>query len=548
MSWFNNEETTEIWKLYQAGVKHHNAKEMYSDAERNYNFYYDEQWKGVFKKSKKTALPSKNIIEPIVDHKAAMVAMNITAIVFTAMTGNAIAADVARFKTDFCRRMWERLKMDTAKWDIITRGASVGDAWSYLFVDKLADTVTRQDINIKHRIVNNTNIYLSDEQNPNINEQEWIIIEERFPVQYVRNKAKENGIEDIDQIVSDEETSTQTGSSKNDEVKSDLGKCTSLLFMRLKDNKLEHCRATKTVVYEPMQTLPIPRYPLAVFRWKSRVGSARGVSEISGLIGNQLVINECLARNNIATQNFTYPTPVYDKQKVQNVEELSMVGGMIAVDNLGNNPVGDLITYLQPPQISSWAFTFPKELAEDTQKLKGTNDATLGNINPEQASGEAIKAQRDQAAIPLNHQTQNFQQYVEDIALIMADLLTAYSVNGIVGGTNEDGEEIIITQDVLRATETDLKIDISPVDPLSTTAQEVSIGNLFHSPLIQNTPLLKEYTAMLDDTSIIPKGKLEALIESRETLERQAMQQQAMQPPETLLQGGMPVEMPQMPM
>ena len=44
------------------------------------------------------------------------------------------------------------------------------------------------------RLIDKTALYLADEQEPNLEEQEWIIIAERVPVENVRRQAKNNGL------------------------------------------------------------------------------------------------------------------------------------------------------------------------------------------------------------------------------------------------------------------------------------------------------------------------------------------------------------------
>lgn len=43
------------------------------------------------------------------------------------------------------------------------------------------------------RLIDKTSLYLANEQEPNLKEQEWIIIAERVPVDSVRKQAKEMG-------------------------------------------------------------------------------------------------------------------------------------------------------------------------------------------------------------------------------------------------------------------------------------------------------------------------------------------------------------------
>ncbi len=548
-----HQETTDIWDKYQNGVDHHHATEMYEDAETNNNFYIGEQWKGVFKKSAPRKLPMENFIKPTIKYKTAMVAMNKVAIIFSAMDENAETAVLAKALTKYASRQWEHSKMDSVSWDMIKRAAITGDSWLYCYVENGPDSAKPTEPDIKHRIINNTNIYLADEQNPNISEQEYIIISERIPVSKAREIAKRNKIKEFELITSDEETETQVGESKNNEVKNKLGKCTSLLFMRKVPGGIEFCRSTKTVVYEPLSVIPLDTYPIAPLRWENNIGTARGLSAVKYMIPNQISVNQFLWRMDTVLQDTAYPKMAYDANKIQDAGKISNVGATIPVDNLSQNRVSDLITYLTPPPVNSMANTFMQDMIDTTQKLEGAGDAATGQINPENASGEAIKAARDQAAIPLNEPTQNYQQFVEDLALVWFKLWAVYSVNGI--RVEVDGKEIFIPPEVLKGMTPNLKVDISPVDPFSVVSQEISIDRLFNSQLIQNTALLKEYVEMLDDTSTVPKSKLEALIKARKAAEQAQMNMKMLLQENEMLKaqllspqqmGGVTNEVPQM--
>ena len=62
----------------------------------------------------------------------------------------------------------------------------------------------------------------------------------------VINDGTEYGV--IRMIVSDEADETQLGVTSADEVQTDNGKCTSLLFMRKTTDGMEFCRSTETVI------------------------------------------------------------------------------------------------------------------------------------------------------------------------------------------------------------------------------------------------------------------------------------------------------------
>lgn len=508
---------TAVYDLYERGVEHHNMLNMYRNCEKYHNFYIGDQWHGL--KSGDEDLPIFNFIKPVGKYKIALIAQNQMSIVYSAMGGDTeMVTDVCEALSKFAAAQWEKSKMDTQAWRVIKNAFITGDHYLYCYDDRKPSESIVQDLKprLKMRLIHKTNVYLADEQNPELNEQEYIIISGRDSVSKIRKTAKKNGIpqDKIDLIVSDDETETQIGEDKNKEVKSESGKCTWILFMKLTDAGLEYSRSTKYVEFEPKKVLPsLDVYPIVGMRWEEKIGSARGESGVKYLIPNQLEVNKTAARRAIAVKRFAFPTLVYDAHKVTDVDKLSTVGASIAIENLNENNINTIIQYLNPAPISGDAAELQKETIDRTRELEGASDAATGQIDPTQASGEAIKAARDQAAIPLNEQIAAYKQFVEDIALLWYKLWVVYSPQGLQINYDDNGEQVseVIPADVLQGLDIDIKIDVSPVDPYSKISQQLALDRLLQGEYIR----FEEYVNALDDTSSVPKAALQAILKDR---------------------------------
>lgn len=79
----DQDDATEIWKKYRKGVEHHQRAGLYDKTRKAYRFFEGDQWAGV--ESGGEALPQYNIIQPVVEHKTASVAMNGMAINYSPM-------------------------------------------------------------------------------------------------------------------------------------------------------------------------------------------------------------------------------------------------------------------------------------------------------------------------------------------------------------------------------------------------------------------------------------------------------------------------------
>lgn len=497
-----DDNTTELWDLYQKGVDHHNAISLYSTTEKAYNFYEDRQWVGV--EAGGEALPFYNIIKPIVKYKTASIAMNDMAIVMSPMDRQEGFQEVCDHLNGYAKTQWEKLKMESVNWDVVKAAQIAGDAYLYFY-----------DKGNKCQAIDNTNVYLSDEQSADIQKQSYIIISERLQVSDVREIAKENGIDDIDLIVADE---AEHQTNKKDEVKAGKGKCTSLLKMWKENGVVHFCKAVKQVVYQPDTPIEgLTYYPLANLVIEQLHNSSRGQGEVKPRIANQIEINKTLYRRSEAVKQAAFPQLVYDEMKLENPEMIGVAGQALAMSG-GVSNVRDVITYLQAQPISSDAKLLCDELMQVTKDLAGAGDAALGQVDPERASGDAIIAVRDQASIPLNESISAYKQYVEDVANIWYSMWVAYNPEGMdVKYTDEEGQEVQghVDGETLTEMQVNVRIDVSPNNPFSKYAQEKSLDNLFQNQQLS----FEEYINALDDNSSVPKNKMLAIIERRKVQE-----------------------------
>ena len=491
----NKKDCTEIWQRYQRGRDHHNMLGLYAKTERAFNFFEGRQWENG------QELPFYNFIQPVVDYKVASICTNNMEIVYSSMNFDALhekVEGVCKLLNGYAARQWEQLKMDQKMWDINREAAIAGDAYLY-FQDSAHAT-----------FVDNTAIYFCDEQEPDLQQQKYILIAERRFVSDVKEDAKKAGLSKalVDQIVADAD---EVGV----EVECEEGKCTSILMFERVNGEVAVTRSTRTVVYQPTTVIRgLGLYPVVSLVWDRMKHSCRGVGEVGPMIPNQIETNRTLVRRTEAVKLASYPRMVYDEQKIANMDEMEEAGQRIALQNMAANRISDVIGYLSPAPISSDARILNDELQAMTKTLAGAGDAALGQVNPENASGAAIIAVRDQAMLPLNAQVQAYQQLIEDIARVWLALWVAYSPNGLQVQYFEDGEPVTetVSREVLRRMKIDIRIDVSPANPFSKYAKEQSLENLFRAGAIT----FEEYVSALDDDAVMPKGKLTTILKGRE--------------------------------
>ena len=523
---------TEIWNKYEKCKKYAEKKNIVQKTEKNWNFYIGDQWKGL--ESGGETLPKFNFIKPTVQYKVSVVAQNAMTAVYSDMSMRDDLKDVYDSLNKFWQQCWEKAKMNDSAWKLLKNAAVQGDAYTY-WPD--GDTLSPP------QILPNTSVYLSDENIENIQEQRFIIVRERWDLAAVKKLAKENGVaaKDIALIEPDEEKENQIYNKTEVE-----DKVTVLLYMEKDENAVVNTgRATETCVIVPLDMKirkngneeiigKLEVYPIIPYVWESVPNSARGIGEVEQLIPNQLELNKTLARRSMAVKMGAYPRLAYDANAIDNPEDLDKVGAAIAVNGGGAQSINQMIAYLNPANISSDALKLSDDLLQITKDLAGASDYALGNINPEQASGTAIIAVRDQAQVPLNEQTARYKQWVEDVSLLWMDLWIVFNENGISFEYEDEYgnvSPITITQDQLRQLKPMVRIDVSPDNQWTKLAEQQSLDSMLQLDKIT----LEEYAEMTPENSSVPKQKLLQIIGKRKQQEQQMMmqQQQMMQ-----MQGG----------
>ena len=502
---------TEIWQKYEKCKEYLDGKGIVAKTNRNWNFFIGKQWEGCNTGGQE--LPMLNFIKPIVQYKVSSVAQNAMTAVYSDMEMRSELQGVYDKLNKYWQQCWEKAKMTQSAWRVLKAGAIQGDTYVYW---QDGDTLQPP------MIIDNSCVFLSNENIDNIQEQEYIIVRERWTLDAVKKYAEDNGIskEEIKKIATDTDTETQLFNKKEVE-----DKVTVLFYMTKKDGIVHTGRATKEVVIEKVEPIKATKdgrelrgltvYPVIPYVWENVPNSARGVGEVEQLIPNQLELNKTLARRSMAVNIGAYPRLAYDANAIENPEDLNKVGVAIAV-NGGSQSINQMISYLNATNISSDADKLSNDLLQITKDLAGASDYALGNINPEQASGTAIIAVRDSAQVPLSEQVARYRQWVEDVSLLWLDLWISYNPDGISFMTEIDGREVEVTipQEELENLKPTVRIDVSPDNQWTKLAEQQTLDNM----LMNQHITIEEYVEATPDNSSVPKAKLKAILEKRQQM------------------------------
>ena len=574
---------SKFWRRYEKGKDYLDTKDLLNRTNKCWNFFVGKQWEGV--ETDGEELPFFNYIHPNVMRKVTTIYTNRMAVNYSDMDGREDLQPIYTKLSQMFSAKWEKANEDTLCRKTLKHGAITGDGYQYFPTGDVEDV----------QMLNITDILFGDESEPNIQRQPYVIIQERRSVAEVKEMARANGIseEEIALIRPDRDTEHTLGNI--DEVQSsdssDSTKVTMITHFEKKREPITKAvwengegtlvetgetrevvwvaKCTKDCVIEeerPITGTPsemdilqgrqgraLSRYPIIKFSWEEFPNDARGVSQVEGLIPNQILINKTLARRSMTTKNTAYPRMAYDETMVSNPDDLMKVGMPIAVTSGGAQSVNQAVSYLNPAQSNDEPKKLTDDLLEITQELSGSGDTTMGNIDLQRVAASAIVAVNDQAQSMHDDTVANLQLFVEDMANLWVELWQVFSPNGMTVvmkktvqmpvidpmtgqpqidpmtgqpqmQTKEMDVPVTITAEELDQIKPLTRIDVTKDNSFTREAQQQVIDGLLEKGHIS----LEEWVELATDTSPVPKHGLQTIIERRKQMQQEQMQQQMM--------------------
>lgn len=508
-------EKTSTWELYEKSVNFLQRLNLYGNTDTFNRFYIGDQWYGL-KLSKSVEPVCLNIIQQIVKQKTSIVTENLFAINYSPENGDSQefiqnASDVCASLNRYASKIWDFDQMDYKVKLWAKKNAIVGQAICYV------NYANQRPIN---EDINNVDIMFGDENNADIQSQPYILIRQRKTILDVKNYAKDKVSEEqLKYIVGDNDTSTISG--QTDELEDKVWLLTK--FWKDKKGQVHYTKSVKFLDIEEDVPMGISLYPIAIWNWEDREGSARGVGEVEYLKANQMEINKTIMRRLITVKNTAYPQKVINEDAIQNVNDVNKVGATVRFKDMGSTRASDVFMNTTPAQMSTDAEKVQSELISYTKDLTNVSEATTGNIDPSRSSGRAILAVQQAQNQPLTDQVIGLKKFLEDIARIWFEYWKKNSKDVVVFYKRKDeitGEEIIVEdkvdKNVMKQLQAFVKVDITPRGAYDRYAQELSLENLMSGGFIQ----FPEYVESLDSDSVMPKTKLEKILKERK--EKQA--------------------------
>ena len=526
-----NTSPEKIWKEYENGVSYKGSlgdKGLYEQSKRNERFYCGDQWRGA-QCGADRPLVRHNVIKRIGDYKQAVIGSSPLSVSFSAegvpdiKATRETSADIRKnapellanggnplekmdrmqeldfitgVMSDYCTTTMERLKFNNIKDKALRKAYLSGTAVVYtywdedintgLYADEAQTTSIKGDIRCE--VLDIENFYVGNPNEEDVQQQPYIIVEQRRGVEDVKREMKRlrRPQQDIDRVKADEDIENLAGDYGAKTLEGDK-KCTVITkFYKLHNDdgtfRIMAVRTCKEVIVRPDWDTKLDVYPFAVFVWEQRSNCFYGESEVTWLIPNQIAINRMLTAAVWAVMINGMPILIKDEDRIP--QEISNdPGQVIDVVNLNGQGVSGALQYVTPPAFYAQFDNMAQSIINNTLAQSGANDAALGDVTPNNTS--AIIAVREAATMPMTMFANRFYQFVEDIARVWASFwLNMYGKRSLKVTDKQGTWYMPFDADNYKNLMLSVKVDVGASTLWSEAQSIATLDNLFGKQVI----------------------------------------------------------------
>ena len=501
-----------IRREFAAGQQYKDAIGLYETYAQNEDFYIGNQWRGVDADDMVT--PVINFLRRVVSMHIAKVGSTDWGVRFKAFKDDERADAISRMLSDQVDHVIERIGLKAIARTAQRNECVDGDACVYFDFDADAESGMNVPGAVTAELLENINVYFGNRYSRDVQSQPYIIIHQRRFVDDVKDEARENGMreEDVDSIRNDSDEHQLEQDSPSDLV--------SVLIKLWKENGTVH--AIKTVndlVLRKEWDTGYKLYPLAWSSWEIVKSSYHGQAMLTGLIPNQIAMNKSWAGVIWQGLKTGFSQTVVDRTRIPDWD--GSLGTIIETTG-GVGGVRDAIMYLEAAPIPTSIIQAMDNLMSTTRDCMGASDATMGDVNPDNASAIIALQQADEQ--PLELRKQAFHDFVEDMCRIIADIIRArYGKRQVmmsVDKTDQYGQQKkerelqefdFSTLDDLQMS---MRVDVGASSLYSEQLQVQTASNLFTTGIIDDPAKLAIYLKIMPEKYIPSRQILQQYCES----------------------------------
>ena len=508
-----------ISREFTAGQQYKTAIGLYDTYAQNEAFYVGNQWEGV---------DADDLDKPVINFLRRVVSMHIAKVVstdwgvrFKAFKDTPENDNISRMLSDQVDQVIERLDLK-AMARLAQRNECVdGDACVYFDFDADAESGMGVPGMITAELLENINVYFGNKYSRDVQKQPYIILHQRRFLEDVRDEARENGVpeSEVETIKGDSDEHQMEADAPNDLV--------TVLIKLWKENGTVHAiKATRDMIIRKEWDTGLKLYPIAWSSWETLKSSYHGQAMLTGLIPNQIAMNKAWAGVLWQIQKTGFAQPVVNTNAIPDWD--GAPGQMIEARGPVSN-VRDAVMYLEAAPVPVSVINAMDSLMSTTRDCMGASDATMGDVNPDNASAIIALQQADEQ--PLELRKQAFHNFVEDMCRIIADIMRArYGKRQVMMSTtykDEYGQEQTETKlhefdfSTLDELQMTMRVDVGASSLYSEQLQVQTASNLFTTGIIDDPAKLAIYLKIMPEKYIPSRQVLQQYCES---LLKQTMQ------------------------
>ena len=428
----------EIWKQYLDGVKYQQSMGFTTDFPKFISFKEGDQWAAVTENTKNLPRPVFNITEMFIRSKRAAVTNQGLSLVYTPLEvfddeeTQARAEQGAKDFTDFAKIMWENLDQEELNNEFVDDAVTVGTGILHYYwnSNKKGGNQLKWNGDMQGEVLDPLNVFFANPHRKKVQDQEWIIIQDRMTVKEARDLARREGIaEELVRLIGADNNESGEYTAETKEV-TENDKITVLLKYFKKDGVVYYSKSTSSLVIIDDRlltpevegsTYKMGLYPIALMSCIRRKKCIYGLGYAQDVIAVNKALNQLNAMELLNAIQSGNPVVVVTPNAIR--QRLTNQGGQIVTDY---SPNGNGIRYLQPPNFSTIFSRLGNEMFELARTTTGVTDVSTGETLGANMAASAIIALQNQAKTPIKELQNRYFSAIKEVGDIWLEFFKAY--------------------------------------------------------------------------------------------------------------------------
>ena len=428
----------EIWKQYLDGVKYQQSMGFTTDFPKFISFKEGDQWAAVTENTKNLPRPVFNITEMFIRSKRAAVTNQGLSLVYTPLEvfddeeTQARAEQGAKDFTDFAKIMWENLDQEELNNEFVDDAVTVGTGILHYYwnPNKKGGNQLKWNGDLQGEVLDPLNVFFANPHRKKVQDQEWIIIQDRMTVKEARDLARREGIaEELVRLIGADNNESGEYTAETKEV-TENDKITVLLKYFKKDGAVYYSKSTSSLVIIDDRlltpevegsTYKMGLYPIALMSCIRRKKCIYGLGYAQDVIAINKAVNQLKAMQLLNAIQCGNPALVTRPNAIR--QKITNQGGQIITDY---SPDGNGIRYMQPPNFSTIFSQLGNEMFELARTTTGVTDVSTGETLGANMAASAIIALQNQAKTPIKELQNRYFSAIKEVGDIWLEFFKAY--------------------------------------------------------------------------------------------------------------------------